>query len=112
MNGRPLIERLRYPVMAALRQALETGVRWGYMVRNPAKLAGPNPMPAPREIRVYTTRPDFSSGVVSCPGRAMRSPCCAAATSNFNAVARDIARVTNNARASAYSLPEKSSGTV
>lgn len=24
------------------------------MTRNPAKLAGPNPMPAPREIRVYT----------------------------------------------------------
>ena len=68
-------------------------------------------MPAPREIHVYTTRPDFSSGVVSCPGRAMRSPYCAAATSDFNAVARDIARVTNNARASAYSLPEKSSGT-
>ena len=47
-------ERLRYPMMAAMRQALKAGVRYGYLTRNPAKLAGPNPMPAPREIRVYT----------------------------------------------------------
>jgi hypothetical protein len=47
-------ERLRYPLMAAFRQALEAGVRYGYLTRNPAKLAGANPMPAPREIRVYT----------------------------------------------------------
>ena len=47
-------ERLRYPLVAAFRQALEAGVRYGYMTRNPAKLAGPNPMPTPREIRVYT----------------------------------------------------------
>jgi integrase len=46
--------RTRYPLMAAMRQALEAGVRYGYLTRNPAKLAGPNPMPAPREIRVYT----------------------------------------------------------
>jgi hypothetical protein len=46
-----LSERLRYPIMAALRQALEAGIHYGYMTRNPAKLAGPNPMPAPREIR-------------------------------------------------------------
>jgi integrase len=49
-----LSERLRYPLIAALRQALEAGVRYGYLTRNPAKLAGANPMPAPREIRVYT----------------------------------------------------------
>ena len=49
-----LSERLRYPIKAAFRQALEAGVRYGYMTRNPAKLARPNPMPAPREIRVYT----------------------------------------------------------
>ena len=42
-------ERLRHPFMAAFRQALEAGVRYGYLTRNPAKLAGPNPMPAPRE---------------------------------------------------------------
>lgn len=47
-------ERLRYPLISAFRQALEAGVRYGYLTRNPAKLAGPNPMPAPREIRVYT----------------------------------------------------------
>ena len=47
-------ERLRYPLMAAFRQALEAGIRYGYMTRNPAKLAGPNPMPSPRDIRVYT----------------------------------------------------------
>jgi len=29
MNGRLLVERLRYSIMAALRQALEAGVRWG-----------------------------------------------------------------------------------
>ena len=38
-------ERLRYPLMVAFRQALEAGIRYGYLTRNPAKLAGPNPMP-------------------------------------------------------------------
>jgi integrase len=47
-------DRLRYPLMAAFRQALEAGIRYGYLTRNPAKLAGPNPMPSPREIRIYT----------------------------------------------------------
>jgi integrase len=49
-----IAERLRYPLMTAFRQALEAGIRYGYMTRNPAKLAGPNPMPPPRDIRVYT----------------------------------------------------------
>jgi integrase len=49
-----LSERYRYSVMSALRQACEAGVRYGYMTRNPAKLAGPNPMPAPRPVRTYT----------------------------------------------------------
>ena len=49
-----LPERYRYPIMSAFRQTLEAGVRYGYMTRNPAKLAGKNPQPAPREIRVYT----------------------------------------------------------
>jgi integrase len=57
-----LTERLRYPLMAALRQALEAGIRYGYLTRNPAKLAGPNPMPDPREIRVYT--PDELKAIV------------------------------------------------
>jgi integrase len=49
-----LPERFRYSVMSALRQACEAGVRYGYMTRNPAKLAGPNPQPNPRAVRVYT----------------------------------------------------------
>jgi integrase len=51
-----LPERYRYPVMSSLRQACEAGVRYGYMTRNPAKLAGANPMPSPRPVRVYTPK--------------------------------------------------------
>jgi integrase len=51
-----LPERFRYSVMAALRQTCEAGIRYGYMTRNPAKLAGPNPQPAPRGVRVYTPK--------------------------------------------------------
>ena len=40
--------------MSALRQAVEAGIRWGYLTRNPAKLAGRNPQPPPRGARVYT----------------------------------------------------------
>lgn len=47
-------ERYRYSVMSALRQTLEAGVRYGHMTRNPAKLAGKNPQPKPRTIRVFT----------------------------------------------------------
>jgi hypothetical protein len=51
-----LSDRYRYSVMSAQRQACEAGIRYGYMTRNPAKLAGANPMPAPREVRVYTPK--------------------------------------------------------
>jgi len=51
-----LPEPYRNSVMSALRQACEAGVRYGYMTRNPAKLAGANPMPAPRSVRVYTPK--------------------------------------------------------
>ena len=51
-----LPERYRYSVMAALRQACEAGVRYGYITRNPAKLAGPNPQPSPRSVRVFTPK--------------------------------------------------------
>jgi len=44
----------RYGIAQALRQALEAAVRWGYMQRNPAKLAGRNRQPPPRAIRVFT----------------------------------------------------------
>ena len=49
-----LPDRYRYSVVSALRQALEAGIRWGYITRNPAKLAGRNPQPPPRGARVYT----------------------------------------------------------
>jgi integrase len=46
--------RSRYGIAQALRQALEAAVRWDYMRRNPAKLAGPNPQPPPRPVRAFT----------------------------------------------------------
>jgi integrase len=49
-----LPERYRYSVVSALRQTLEAGVRYGHLTRNPAKLAGKNPQPAPRPVRVFT----------------------------------------------------------
>jgi integrase len=49
-----LPERYRYSVVSALRQTLEAGVRYGYLTCNPAKLAGKNPQPKPRPIRVFT----------------------------------------------------------
>jgi integrase len=48
-----LPERSRYGVVQALRQTLEAAVRWEYMARNPAKLAGRNRQPPPRTVRVY-----------------------------------------------------------
>ncbi|MHB8694367.1 MAG: tyrosine-type recombinase/integrase [Solirubrobacteraceae bacterium] len=49
-----LPERSRYGVVQALRQTLEAAVRWGYMSRNPAKLAGRNRQPVPRTVRAFT----------------------------------------------------------
>jgi integrase len=49
-----LPDRYRYSVVAALRQTLEAGVRYGYLTQNPAKLAGKNPQPKPRGVRVFT----------------------------------------------------------
>lgn len=49
-----LPERSRYGIVQALRQALEAAVRWGYMCRNPAKLAGRNRQPSPRTVRAFT----------------------------------------------------------
>jgi hypothetical protein len=49
-----LPERARYGIAQALRQTLEAAVRWGYMTRNPAKLAGVNRQPAPRTVRPFT----------------------------------------------------------
>lgn len=52
-----LPEGSRYGIVQALRQTLEAGVRWGLMNRNPAKLAGPNPIPKRPEIEPFT-RPE------------------------------------------------------
>jgi integrase len=49
-----LPERSRYGIVQALRQSLEAAVRWGYISRNPAKLAGRNRQPAPRSVRAFT----------------------------------------------------------
>jgi len=49
-----LPERFAHDVMRAFRQVCAAGVRWGYMTRNPATLAGANPVPPPRPVRVYT----------------------------------------------------------
>jgi integrase len=51
-----LPDRYRHAVMSALRQTCEAGVRYGYLIRNPAKLAGPNPPTPPRGVRVYTPK--------------------------------------------------------
>jgi integrase len=50
-----LPERSRFAITAALRQTLEAACRWRYMNVNPAKLAGRNPQPSPRAVRVFTT---------------------------------------------------------
>jgi integrase len=49
-----LPDRYAHAVMGALRQALGAGVRWGYLDRNPAALAGENPSPPPRAVRAFT----------------------------------------------------------
>jgi integrase len=46
--------RSRYGRVQALRQTLDAAVRWGYLARNPAKLAGRNRQPTPRAVRVFT----------------------------------------------------------
>jgi hypothetical protein len=48
-----LHERSRFQITAALRQALGAAVTWGYMTQNPAKQAGRNPQPSPRQIRTF-----------------------------------------------------------
>jgi integrase len=49
-----LPERSRYGIVQAFRQTLGAAERWGYIDRNPAKLAGPNRLPAPRPVRAFT----------------------------------------------------------
>jgi integrase len=49
-----LPERFAHDVMRALRQVCAAGVRWGHIGQNPATLAGANPAPPSRTVRVYT----------------------------------------------------------
>ncbi len=75
-----LPDRFRYSVMSALRQACEAGVRYGYMTQNPAKLAGANPMPPPRAVRVYTPEGARGSSARSSTARGAAAVTFAAAT--------------------------------
>jgi integrase len=71
--------RSRYGIMQALRQTFAAAVRWEYMSRNPAKLAGRNPQPPPRPVRAYTlTELDALAAELSKPYRPL--PAFAAAT--------------------------------
>ena len=71
--------RSRYGIVQALRQTLAAAVRWDYMRRNPAKLAGRNPEPSPRTIRAYTLAElDALAAELSRPYRPL--PAFAAAT--------------------------------
>jgi integrase len=49
-----LPERSRYGIVSALRQTLGAAVRWEYIARNPASMAGRNPQPSPRTVRAYS----------------------------------------------------------
>jgi integrase len=71
--------RSRYGRVQALRQALEAAVRWGYMTRNPAKLAGPNPQPPPRPVRAFTFA-ELEALAAELPPRYRPLPTFAAAT--------------------------------
>ena len=52
---RMLSEGSRYGIVQALRQTLETVVRWDLISRNPAKLTGRNPQPKRTEIEPFTS---------------------------------------------------------
>ena len=74
-----LPERSRYGIVQALRQTLESAVRWGYMSRNPAKLAGRNRQPSPRTVRAFT-RAELAAIAVELSPRYQPLPEFAAAT--------------------------------
>src|SRR5215216_3892566 len=49
-----LPERAGHGIAQAFRQVLDAAVRWEYVSRNPAKLAGPNRKPPARTVRAFT----------------------------------------------------------
>lgn len=72
-------DRSRYGRVQALRQTLEAAGRWGYMGCNPAKLAGKNPEPPPRSIRIYSLD-ELEAIAVELSARYRQLPVFAAAT--------------------------------
>lgn len=74
-----LPERSRYGIVQAVRQTLEAAVRWGYMPRNPAKLAGRNRQPSPRPVRAFT-RAEVEAVAVELSAMYRPLPAFAAAT--------------------------------
>ena len=81
-----LPERSRYALASALRQALDAAVRWGYMSRNPAELAGRNRQPPPRPVRAFTS----TSSTRSRPS-CRRLPAAAGVRRRDRAAARGVA---------------------
>jgi integrase len=71
--------RAGHGIAQALRQVLDAAVRWGYHDRNPAKLAGQNPKPAPRPVRAYT-RAEVDAIAAELAPTYRRLPAFAAAT--------------------------------
>jgi len=71
--------RAGHGIAQALRQVLDAAVRWGYMTRNPAKLAGPNRKPSPRTVRAYT-RAEIDAIAAELPPAYAPLPAFAAAT--------------------------------
>ena len=68
-----LPERLRYPLMAAFRQALEAGIRYGYMTREPgeARRAEPDARPA-GDPRLHARRAPGDRATSSARSRRLR----------------------------------------
>ncbi|UGS34243.1 tyrosine-type recombinase/integrase [Capillimicrobium parvum] len=71
--------RAGHGIAQALRQVLDTAVRWERMTRNPAKLAGRNPKPPPRTVRAFT-RVELDAIAAELPPAYAPLPMFAAAT--------------------------------
>jgi len=74
-----LPERSRYGIVQALRQTIGAAIRWGYMTRNPALLAGQNRQPSPRTVRAFT-RAEIDAIAAELPPAYAPLPAFAAAT--------------------------------
>jgi integrase len=74
-----LPDRSRHDYVRALRQVLDAGARWGHIAVNPAALAGRNPQPPARAIRVYG-RAELDAVALELPVAYHGLPAFAAAT--------------------------------